>query len=101
MKFKIRDTVLLSGWLFADLLLGLMVIFMVSIPGAPPRVVELIVTPDHLERPQCRQEADRWQCTLKLTETAISVEPVHWTASSDIGKEVTFTPQQGILTPGT
>lgn len=30
-----RDTSLLTGWLFADLLLGLMVIFLVSAPGAP------------------------------------------------------------------
>lgn len=31
-----RDTMLLSGWLFADLLLGLMIIFLVSTPGSPP-----------------------------------------------------------------
>lgn len=32
---NIRDSVLLSGWLFADLLLALAVIFMVSARGAP------------------------------------------------------------------
>ncbi len=30
----LRDTVLLSGWLFADLLLGLMVVFLISTPGS-------------------------------------------------------------------
>ena len=33
---RVRDTFLLSGWLFADLLLGLMIIFMVSAPPPPP-----------------------------------------------------------------
>lgn len=30
---NVRDTVMLSGWLFADLLLGLMVIFLIASPG--------------------------------------------------------------------
>jgi hypothetical protein len=97
---RIRDTVLLSGWLFADLLLGLMVIFMVSIPGAPPRVVELLVTPNNLGHSQCKQVSDAWQCTLKLTETAISDGSVSWNASSDIGNSVAFAPAHGVLKPG-
>ena len=96
----IRDTVLLAGWLFADLLLGLMVIFMVSIPGAPPRVVELTVTPNQLDRTQCTSVAGSWQCTVQLTETSISDGSIGWNASSDMGNAVTFSPSQGTLSPG-
>ena len=37
-KISVRDTTMLSGWLFADLLLGLMMIFLVAAPPAelPP-----------------------------------------------------------------
>ncbi len=97
---RIRDTVLLGGWLFADLLLGLMVIFMVSIPGAPPSVIELVATPKQLDHLQCTQVSDSWQCKVRLTETAISDGSVNWNASSDIGSSVAFTPSQGVLKPG-
>ncbi|HEU5376600.1 MAG TPA: hypothetical protein VFV38_14275, partial [Ktedonobacteraceae bacterium] len=39
------DMVLLAGWLFADLLLGLMVIFLVSAPGAIPKSLICSLTP--------------------------------------------------------
>lgn len=35
---RIRDTVMLSGWLFADLLLGLAMIFLASVAGGNPLV---------------------------------------------------------------
>lgn len=35
-SFRLRDTVSLSGWIYADLLLGLMVLFLVSTRGATP-----------------------------------------------------------------
>ncbi len=41
-SFRLRDTVSLSGWIYADLLLGLMVLFLVSMRG---------VTPDQLRSP--------------------------------------------------
>ncbi len=34
--FRLRDTVSLSGWIYADLLLGLMMLFLVSMRGATP-----------------------------------------------------------------
>src|SRR5258708_7705508 len=93
-------TVLLSGWLFADLLLGLMVIFMVSIPGAPPRVIELVVTPDKLDKTHCTGAFGNMQCMVRLTETGISQGAVNWTASSDISDSITFNPSHGVLKPG-
>jgi hypothetical protein len=100
LRNNIRDTILLSGWLFADLLLGLMVIFMVSIPGAPPRVVELLVTPGQLDKTHCTGVYRAMQCQVQLTETGISQGSVDWTASSDINNSVTFTPSHGTLKPG-
>jgi len=35
-KKRLQDTMVLSGWVFADLLLGLMMIFLVTARGAPP-----------------------------------------------------------------
>lgn len=35
-KKRLHDTMMLSGWVFADLLLGLMMIFLVTARGAPP-----------------------------------------------------------------
>lgn len=99
-KNNIRDTVLLSGWLFADLLLGLMVIFMVSIPGAPPRFTELIVTPDKLDVPHCAGSFGSMQCTVRLTETGISQGVVNWSATSDMNDSVIFSPASGTLAPG-
>jgi hypothetical protein len=100
LRNNIRDTILLSGWLFADLLLGLMVIFMVSIPGAPPRVVELLVTPGQLDKTHCTGAYGAMQCEVQLTETGISQGSVNWTAFSDINNSVTFTPSHGTLKPG-
>lgn len=43
-QFQPHDTVLLSGWVFADLLLGLMVIFLVSLPGNPESIIIQVST---------------------------------------------------------
>lgn len=40
-----RDMLLLAGWLFADLLLALMVIFLISAPGAIPQSLICALTP--------------------------------------------------------
>ncbi len=42
---RYRDLTVLAGWLFADLLLGLMVIFLVSAPGAASRALVCLLTP--------------------------------------------------------
>ncbi len=64
-RFQMRDTVLLSGWLFADLMLGLFVVFLaantvgvqpkpiptpVVIPTATPTPSPTVVTPTPLSR---------------------------------------------------
>lgn len=102
---KVRDTVLLSGWLFADLLLGLMVIFMVSIPGAqavPPVIPTLFVSPTIVspDISVCSGGTQAPQCVLTVGETPGSLGPVTWTASSDISDNISFTPRTGTLTPG-
>lgn len=97
---SILDTVLLSGWLFADLLLGLMVIFFAAIPGAPPRFIELIVTPNQLDKSQCTGIYGAMQCTVRLTETGFSQGTINWTVSTDMNNSVTFSPASGILNPG-
>lgn len=47
----VRDMVWLSGWVFADLLLGLMVIFLVSTRGSPIRVAQITLTPTATNTP--------------------------------------------------
>jgi hypothetical protein len=102
---KRSDTVLLSGWLFADLLLGLMIIFFVSIPGAPPlpvKIPRLIVNPLHLDpsNPLCKGGTAQPQCSVTLEEAASSDSSVDWAPSSDISESVVFSPHSGTLSPG-
>lgn len=101
--FQVRDTVLLTGWLFADLLLGLMVIFLAAVPGASPRMIVMTVTPNSLGLSDCTGGLGHLQCMVKLTETSRSQGAVNWTANSDMNTKsntVTFSPAHGILTPG-
>jgi hypothetical protein len=105
-RHSVRDTVLLSGWLFADLFLGLMMIFMVSMqPPPPPRMK---VSPGSLKpgTSQCTGGPSVFQCIVTLTGDAQSLGIVHWIASTDIGNtvsdagEVRFAPARGDLAPG-
>jgi hypothetical protein len=105
-RHSVRDTVLLSGWLFADLFLGLMMIFMVSMqPPPPPRMK---VSPASLKPgdSQCTGGPSVFQCTVTLTGDAQSLGIVHWIASTDIGNavnntgQVSFAPAKGDLAPG-
>lgn len=104
-KFHVRDTVLLSGWLFADLLLGLAVIFFVSLPGAQqpsPLIVKWSITPTSLgtKSSQCTGGSDVPRCRVVLIETADSQANLSWTASSDMNNSVVFSPATGTLSPG-
>jgi hypothetical protein len=104
-QHNVRDTVLLSGWLFADLLLGLMVIFLASIPGAqpvPPIIPTLSVTPTTLSPtdPACSGGTEKPRCTLTVGETPASVGPISWSVSSDISDAIVFSPSSGTLSPG-
>lgn len=42
---KRRDTILISGWVYADLLLGLMILFLASTKGVDPRALTPTVPP--------------------------------------------------------
>lgn len=102
---RISDSVLLSGWLFADLLLGLMVIFMVSIPGAIPRITNpprLIISPSHLDPTSsaCTGGKTNPACTVTVQEAATSDGGVNWNVQSDFSDTVVFSNAQGNLTPG-
>ncbi|HTK09531.1 MAG TPA: hypothetical protein VL485_20340 [Ktedonobacteraceae bacterium] len=105
LKYNTRDTVLLSGWLFADLLLGLAIIFFVSLPGsqkAPEPIVKWTVTPTNLTsgNAPCTGGKAAPACTLTLNETEDSQAPLNWSAKSDMGSDVLFSPAQSTLSPG-
>ena len=103
---NVRDTVLLSGWLFADLLLGLMMIFLVSIQGAPhiPPVPPpmLTVTPSSLasDSPNCQGGVDNPQCTVTVGETQSSIGSIAWVVSNDMNNTVKYSSTKGTLNPG-
>src|SRR6266567_4816383 len=104
-QHRVRDTVLLSGWLFADLLLGLMMIFLVAVPGSVPKPVVapvLIVTPTNLDptNAHCTGGITSPQCMVTVKETASSQGSVNWSTSSDMSTTVGFHPAQGTLSPG-
>ncbi len=108
-KYQMRDTILLSGWLFADLLLGLAVIFMVSLPGAqkpptpPPPIIKWSVSPTILapNSAACPTGgATNPQCIVTLTETSDSQASLDWQASSDMATDVNFAPAHETLSPG-
>lgn len=104
-RFQVRDTVLLSGWLFSDLLLGLAIIFFVSLPGAqrpPSPILKWNITPTSLAptSSHCTGGLTAPSCTVVLSETADSQESLHWTASSDMSDSVAFSQGSGVLQPG-
>lgn len=105
--YHVRDTTQLTGWLFADLLLGLMMIFLVAVPRvlppppAPPPV--LTVSPKSLMQGIMPCTVDNSRCTVALGETPDSQGDMHWTASSDMSdvtRQVKFSPTAGDLSPG-
>lgn len=108
-KHRVRDTVLLSGWLFADLLLGVAIIFFVSLPGKqqPPVLIrKWSVSSNSLDptNSQCTGGLVAPACTIQLSETADSQDSIHWNTSSDMtsptGSAPVFSPSSGILEPG-
>jgi len=101
----VKDTVLLGGWLFADLLLGLAIIFFAAIPGAQPRpivVPTLTVSPSTLtaNSTNCSGGITQPRCTVTVGETPASIGNMTWTASSDITNTISFSPAGGNLSPG-
>lgn len=105
-KPRVRDTVFMSGWLFADLLLALAVLFLaantIGIKIPPPPPPKLAITPTRLDphSPNCTVGISQPQCVVTLTETADSQGDVNWTAQSDISMGIVFSQSNGLLTPG-
>jgi len=94
------------GWLFADLLLALAMLFLAANTVAirpvtpPPPVLSanpLQLTPNS---PQCVNANALYQCHLSVGETLRSVGNVKWQASSDLSNTVIFNPASGTLVPG-
>src|SRR5438132_1075139 len=100
---RVRDTVLLTGWLFADLLLALMVIFFAAVPGAPPPPPPVLTTDLaslDAKSTACKGATNNFLCTVMLKETAKSSSGVDWGVDVAFGSTVVFTPKGGHLSPG-
>jgi hypothetical protein len=106
--FRLRDTTQLTAWLFADLLLGLMTIFLVSVPRIlqpPPVPPTLIVNPTNLNPGSsgCTGGVSQPQCTITVQEAASSQGTMTWQVSSDMSgpnNPVMFNPATSTLSPG-
>lgn len=102
--FRTRDTVLLSGWLFADLLLALAVLFLATNNAAlnPPLLPTLIVTPTILDAntPSCSGGSLAPRCTVMVKEANASQGTIIWTVSSDISDSIHYSINSGTLSPG-
>src|SRR5450432_3433361 len=100
-----RDMALLGGWLFADLFLGLMVVFLAAVPPTPkvvlpPPVLQISAQTLKPNDGICTGGISTPSCQLTLRETTSSQGNVNWTASSDMSDKVVFHPSQGTLSPG-
>lgn len=95
---------LLAGWLFADLLLGLLVIFLVSLPARPPEAPLLLVSTSLVSKKasDCVPARTIPVCAIALTvrESPSSSGPLTWRVSSDVSKSVDFKPGGTTLLPG-
>lgn len=96
--------VLLAGWLFADLLLGLTVIFLASLPAKPLEAPVLLVSASQVtKRPgDCTPTRTIPVCAIVLTvsESQTSLGFLTWHVSSDVNKGVLFSPGSTTLMPG-
>ena len=103
---RVGDMTFLGGWLFADLLLALMVIFFAASLGAPPPnvlpppILTVNATGLDPKNSACTGGVTNPICTVTLTESQLSKGAVHWSASSDMSTTVAFNPSQGDLSPG-
>jgi hypothetical protein len=100
-----RDMALLGGWLFADLFLGLMVVFLAAVPPVPkailpPPVLQISAQTLRSNDGNCTGGIGAPSCQLTLSETTSSQGSVNWAASSDMSDRVAFHPSQGTLSPG-
>ncbi len=105
-----NEPFLLSGWLFADLLLALAVLFLAAntatIQPVPPI---LNVTPTSLDinnhTPNCTLQTlpdgtSIAQCTVSIAEEKGSKGDLNWSVSSDIGDSIKYTIDNQATTSG-
>ncbi len=105
---RVRDTVLLSGWLFADLLLALAALFLVANTGGiklqPVLPPTLEVTPTTLDANStsagCTGGTSAPQCTVTIDESKTSEGNITWSVSSDISDGIQYSHKSGTLSPG-
>jgi hypothetical protein len=105
---RVRDTVLLSGWLFADLLLALAVLFLaMNTSGIRPKPVlppTLVVSPTILDAsantPDCTGGPLIYQCHVTVQESQASEGPLTWSLTSDISDTIAYSHKIGTLSPG-
>lgn len=90
------------GWLFADLLLALGMVFLISSPPRPKLPPTLMTNPAilHPGDGHCTGGMSHPQCTVAIEETANSQQTMNWSVSSDMSKTVAFHPASGMLSPG-
>jgi hypothetical protein len=95
-----------AGWLFADLLLALGMLFMISNtlvvrPSAMPPPV-LKISPSSLDphSSYCSGKIGALRCVVTITETTDSIGAVDWSVNSDMEPKGLFSPAQGRLMPG-
>ena len=110
---RVRDTVLLSGWLFADLLLALAVIFLVANTGgvkvsiSPPvlqvNTTQLDVHAVRTSTVGCAFGTSVLNCTITITESSQSQGgDITWGVKNDLDAQNTiqYSPVSGKLSPG-
>lgn len=90
-----RDTVLLSGWVYADLLLGLMMLFLVSTRGVPVDQLQPTITPTSTWTPTATQTSTATR-PVAIGPTSTRTPTLTPTASRTPSPTPTLTPT---LTP--
>jgi hypothetical protein len=88
-----RDMTLLVGWLFADLLLGLMMIFLISAPGAASKALTCLLTPT-TSRASAPSSTAPEMVRLQFTEQGGG-----WHVSRSLVRGVPFTRQESKFAP--
>src|SRR5947209_6037186 len=93
-----RNPAMSVGWVFADLLLALAMLFLLantlSIPPIPEPPPILTVSPANLDlkNPTCSGGTSHPQCIVIVSEATTSQGQMQWTPSSDMSDTVVFNP---------
>lgn len=97
-----RSLAMTVGWLFADLLLALGMLFLISSPPRQKLPPTLIASPADLNPADshCTGGTSKPQCTIVIGETASSQGTMDWRASNDMSNSMNFSPRTGRLSPG-